>query len=200
MAQVLAAENNQKRVVLKPSATPKSMDGQRARNSKQSVANACNPTTRKRKAPPPPITESSILTNPVSAHSPQTLPSLTQLENSIFAPLTQITSFPPPPPTSSSATAAATAALPESTYLSALLFFNIFFDISLAPILEAKFSIPETEHPNNNFLTKMHVALFRFQILSQLSQYLLSNPSLNSAEGLYSSFVQIAESQGIVFT
>lgn len=81
---------------------------------------------------------------------------------------------------------------------SILLYFNVFFDLIVTPSLQNSFSASQTGHMQNTF-TGMRISLFKNQILSQLIARLSSLPLPFSAETVYSIFLEIVESQGLMF-
>ena len=78
-----------------------------------------------------------------------------------------------------------------------LLFFNVFFDLSLCPILETYLS--PNQQGSLNLQTRMHISLFRQQLLSSLLARITENPLGNSAETLYNLYIEVLNSQGFMF-
>ena len=78
-----------------------------------------------------------------------------------------------------------------------ILFFDLFFDIWIAPALESHYATIAA-FSTSNILSRMRIALCKNEILTQLN-FRLASTSIN-AESTYNIFLDIAAKQGIVFT
>ena len=78
-----------------------------------------------------------------------------------------------------------------------ILFFDLFFDIWIAPALETHYA-SIAPFSTSNILSRMRIALCKNEILTQLN-FRLASTSIN-AESTYNIFLDITAKQGIVFT
>ena len=93
---------------------------------------------------------------------------------------------------------------PESyltfSLFSSILYFDFFFDLVLAPSIETQLKQShQASEPTNELLFRMHISLFKYQILNQFLNHLHSNPSQNTAEALYNAFFRSCQEQGLLF-
>ena len=87
-----------------------------------------------------------------------------------------------------------------------LLFFDLFFDLCIAPILEGQFianSSSSQSSPISAFLNRMHTHMTKMHLFGRMYIQILSNLENNNApvnqNSMFQIFLQTLESQGISF-